>query len=125
MDKVVECQHIKLTNDDLPKLVKQIPNDTEVLHLGSNLLTDFSSSVLKTLNNLQELDLQSNQLHSIPENTHGHLSRTLRNINLDNNNITGLQRDDFIGYERLNELSFTRNRITKIGNGLLKFSVLH
>lgn len=114
-DKVVECQNIKLTNLELPMLVNRIPNDTEVLHLGSNMLTDFSLSVLKALDNLQELDLQSNQLSRIPENADGHLSRNLRTINLDNNNITGLRRDDFVGYGGLNELWLSRNKITEIG----------
>ena len=114
-DKAVYCQKLSLTNANLSSLIEQMSNNTEVLHLGSNLLTDFSLSVFKSLHELQELDLQFNQLRRIPENQHGYLAPTFKVINLDGNNITQLQGKDFLGYGGLNSLLIARNRISKLG----------
>lgn len=63
---IITCTNRRLTDDLLSNLNEQFPSSTLVLNLSSNSLT--SIHLLSNLNNLQTLDLSSNQIRVLPSN---------------------------------------------------------
>lgn len=63
---IITCTNRRLTDEFLFNLKDQFPESTLVLNLSSNSLTSIHS--LSNLNNLQTLDLSSNQIRVLPSN---------------------------------------------------------
>ena len=63
---IITCTNRRLTDDFLSNLNEPFPQSTIVLNLSSNSLTSIHS--LPNLNNLQTLDLSSNQIRLLPSN---------------------------------------------------------
>ncbi|XP_066914764.1 chondroadherin-like [Clytia hemisphaerica] len=120
--KVVNCEDKGLTNANLTTIVSQMSNETEVLYLGRNELTDFSLHVFENLTALMELELDNNKLKRVPDNRFGYVKR-LKVLNMEYNSLTALNGDDFKGYGWLHVLFLSNNNLVSLTKNDLKYLV--
>ena len=120
--KVVNCEDKGLTNANLSMIVSHMSNDTEVLYLGRNQLTDFSLRVFENLTELMELELDNNKLKRVPDNQHGYLKK-LKVLNMEYNSVVTLTGDDFKGYGGLHALFLSNNNLASLTKENLKYLV--
>ena len=119
---IVICTHNQLTTIKLKELTKKLSNETEILHLHNNRLTDFSLSMLARLYKLREIYLHNNLLTRVPDHKQGIL-RKLKVMDLSMNNITEIIYSDFIGYGGLHTLYLNSNGISFVRNDTFKYLV--
>lgn len=112
-DDIVVCEDIELTTYELEILAPNISNNTKVLYLSNNNLTNFALKILGNLTELQGLHLRRNLLSHIPDHKNGDL-RKLKILDLEDNRISSLSESDFIGYGGLHSLYLNRNSIMSL-----------
>ncbi len=110
LENLTNLETIKLTGlylTDIPKL----PAIKE-LDLSSNSISDFTQ--LNQYPSLEVVNLDFNQIASIPDASDLSNLTSLKNLNLDNNRLTGIRSME--AFPNLEVLSIFRNEITSISN---------
>ncbi|KAM8930781.1 leucine-rich repeats and immunoglobulin-like domains protein 1 [Pelodytes ibericus] len=109
-EDLVDCSHQGLT-----QLPPGIPPWTVHLNLSYNKLTEINSDVFAELQQLQDVQLNHNELSSIP--SLGAASSKLISLSLHHNKIRGVEPSQMEQYISLETLDLSFNEITEIQNG--------
>ena len=111
--KMTSCEKLNLTNSKLKKLVTDMSNETEILFLNHNILSEVSLDTMKHLKNLKQLHIRGNLLTEVPSNKYDSLPR-LEELSLQENRIKELTQNSFLGYNKLKTLSLQNNKLQRL-----------
>ncbi|KJE95826.1 hypothetical protein CAOG_006232 [Capsaspora owczarzaki ATCC 30864] len=118
---VCTCSGTQVRCDDrsLTFIPSGIPNDTTILSLNGNQITNISAHTFTGLTALTFLHLGANQITSIPVGAFTGLT-VLRALFLSDNQITSIPADAFTGLTALVSLYLYNNQITSIPSAAFK-----
>ena len=94
-----------------------LPNDTNVLNLQANNISELHPGDFSRMSNLRSLSLESNHIHYIPKGVFNELSK-LENLYLHDNSITELQMGCFSNLTKLKMLTLHGNALRTIAKGI-------
>lgn len=86
---------VRCTQRELKEIPHDIPQDTHLLYLDSNHITNIPEGAFRDLSKLRELDLSNNMIDSIEPGAFRELGDDLRLLDLSNNQIQQLGREAF------------------------------
>ncbi|CAL4068936.1 unnamed protein product, partial [Meganyctiphanes norvegica] len=98
------CKHLKL----------DFQNNLEWLELGNNRLGRIPTHALQSLRNLRQLDLDSNNISSIPEAAFQGYGNTINYIHFENNQISEISPSSFDDLKSLEWLTLAHNHIRRL-----------
>ena len=118
--KVVNCKRANITNEQLKDAIQSIPSNTTYVTFMGNLISQLYPQYFVNLTNLTRMDLSRNQFVTLPNISY--FFPNLKELILSHNDITGIKKEDFIGYENIRELRLNNNQITRLTSELFVFA---
>lgn len=95
----------------LSEIPVEIPTETKMLLLGSNLITTVNEEYFQNIPDVNEIHLDRNLIYEVPLNSFALLSE-LKTLNMRHNRISSLAADVFQGLGKLQRLDLRSNSIT-------------
>ena len=117
---LVSCERAGITTEQLENIIQGIPLNTTYVTFMGNLISQLSPQYFANLTNLTRMDLSRNQFVMLPNISY--FLPNLKELILSHNDITGIKKEGFIGYEKIRELRLSNNQITRLTNELFVFA---
>ena len=99
--------------EELQNIPADVRNEVRILNLNSNQLQTLPANIFNGLNNLRELHLSSNKLKTLPTGIFSDLN-SLHTLSLDNNQLQALPTDIFDGLNNLEYLYLSYNQLQSL-----------
>ncbi|XP_011304385.1 slit homolog 1 protein [Fopius arisanus] len=115
-----EIHHLDLSNNHIASLQHEVSlyNNLENLDLSSNIIHTLGYENFEWLENLITLNISNNAVRNITKKSLKGLI-SLRNLDLSNNNITDIEAQSFHTTNKLECLNLSGNSLTSLPEGLL------
>ena len=117
---IVNCERAGITNEQLKDVIQCIPLNTTYVTFMGNSISQLYPQYFVNLTNLTRMDLSRNKFVTLPNISY--FFPNLKELILSHNDITGIKKEEFIGYENIRELRLNNNQITQLTSELFVFA---
>ena len=111
---IIQCKGDGVSTKTLEELFKNLPSDVIYFKLTNTNMTTLETRLFsRTFMKLTQLNLEKNQLTTVPTNLSG-VFPLLKTLKLEDNKIATIKSSDFLGLKELAQLYLNNNKLTTV-----------